>query len=45
MKINVYWVPWNKGEFFYWNNTRFNNGDVYTGYRLGPIIVRIRKKL
>ena len=43
MKINFYKTSWFKGGAFHWNNIRLNNGDVYTSYRFGPILIQVRK--
>ena len=44
MKISFYRAPWFKGKFFYWSEMRFNNGDVYTGYRIGPLLIQVRNE-
>jgi hypothetical protein len=40
MKLRVLKTYWFKGGFFHWKEYRFNGGDSYTSYRLGPILIR-----
>jgi len=42
MKIRVYKTHWYRGGIFHWGQVRFNSGDVYTSYRLGPLLIHIR---
>jgi hypothetical protein len=43
MRINnrwsIYWFGW-KGELFYWKLFRFNSGDPYCDWRIGPVSLR-----
>ena len=43
MNIRFYKAPWFKGEPLQWNSVRFNGGDIYYVYRLGPILLQVRK--
>ena len=44
MQIKFYCAPWFKGGFFHWGDLRFNSGDPYTSYRLGPLLIQVRNE-
>lgn len=35
----IRWIGWG-GEWFIWNHFRFNSGNPYTAWRIGPVIVK-----
>lgn len=38
--IRILRTYWFKGGFFHWNVHRFNSGDPYVSYRIGPILIK-----
>ena len=45
MKLKLLTTSWFKGGFFHWKEHRFNGGDSYTSYRLGPVLIRVYDKI
>jgi hypothetical protein len=44
MKVKLLITHWHRGGVFHWGDWKFNGGDSYLSYRLGPLLVHIRKE-
>lgn len=40
MKVTFHITHWCKGGVFHWKDFRFNGGNCYNSYRLGPLLIR-----
>jgi len=43
MKVKLHITHWHRGGVFHWGDLRFNSGDPYTSYRIGPLLIQVRK--
>jgi len=41
MNWDYRWVSWTKGTLLQWGEYKFNSGNPYKSYRIGPLLVRV----
>ena len=39
--MDFHWISWTKGEPFQWGDFRYNSGNPYKNYRIGPLLIRV----
>jgi hypothetical protein len=43
LMIKILKTAWFRGGPVHWGQVRYNNGDIYTSYRFGPIVIQVRR--